>query len=81
MAADVDDVAEAARRDHPGDRALVLQHRVRRNGRAVEDAGDVRRREAGVARRARDSPVTIARSGSAGVEGTLCTWTPPDSVS
>jgi hypothetical protein len=27
------------------------------------------------------SPVTIARSGSAGVDGTLCTWTPPDSVS
>ena len=46
--ADVDDVPEAARRDHPREGALVLEHGVRRHGRAVEDAGHVRRREAGV---------------------------------
>ena len=48
MAPDVDDVPEATRRDHPGDRALVLEDGVRGDGRAVEDAGDVGRREAGV---------------------------------
>ena len=45
--ADVDDVTEAARGDHSGDRALVLEYGVRGYGRTVEDPRHFARREAG----------------------------------
>nr|WP_228430456.1 hypothetical protein [Baekduia soli] len=47
VAADVDDVAEALRRQHPGAPAVVLEERVGGDRGAVEDQVDVRGRDAG----------------------------------
>ena len=49
VAADVDDVAEPFRRQHPRLGPAVLEHRVRRDGRAVEDGVDLCRLDARVA--------------------------------
>ena len=46
VAADMHDVAEAFRRDHPGHRATMLQHRVGGDGGAVIDGVDLGRRHA-----------------------------------
>ena len=45
---DVDDVAEAVRRDHPGLRAGMGEHDVGRDGRPVQEVVDVRERDAGL---------------------------------
>ena len=45
VAADVNDVAEALCRQHSGLGAAVLEHRVRGDGRSVEDGVDVGRRD------------------------------------
>ena len=45
---DVDDVAEAVRRDHPGLRAGMREHDVGRDGRSVQEVVDVRQRDAGL---------------------------------
>ena len=79
VAADVHDVAEAVRRHHARLGAAVLEHRVRRDGRPVEDRverarGDVR------ARAQLQEPGDHRPPGSSGVERTLWTNTAPDAA-
>ena len=72
VAADVDDVAKAARRHEPGHRAVVLEHRVGRDRRSVEDGVDLGRPEPTALAELRQAGRGRA-PGSSGVERTLCT--------
>ena len=69
MAADVHDVAEALGRQHPGLGAAVLEDRVRRDGRSVEDGVDVGGRDLRMVaelKQARDQSRGPDRQGSNG---------------
>ena len=75
-AADLEDVAEALGGDKPGRSAALGDDRVRGDGRPVEEAPDVTRRDAELR-----TPSITARSKSGGVDGTFATRNSPASLS
>ena len=75
--AELEDVAEAGRRQQPGPGALALEDRVGRDGAAVDDVADARsgRRRAG--RGPSRTPSATPALKSSGVEGSLPVWIAP----
>ena len=73
MRRDLEDVAEALRRDHTGRRALVLEHRVDPERRAVEERGRLGERRSSTCAIAASTP----SAGSWGVVGAFAKSTSP----